>query len=103
MNIKEKKIKFYIKKVDDYISNKKFVVNAKPELVATEKKKQADTEAKIKAIEDEKRRIKENCEMIISNENYSLKITFFKVCLWLVLFYIIYAVGSKFNVIVDDL
>lgn len=25
MNIKEKKIKFYIKKVDDYISNKKFV------------------------------------------------------------------------------
>ncbi len=45
--------KGFLLSVEIKLSNKKFVVNAKPELVATEKKKQADTEAKIKAIEEQ--------------------------------------------------
>jgi valyl-tRNA synthetase len=35
------------------LANEKFVANAKPELLANEKKKQADAAAKIKAIEEQ--------------------------------------------------
>jgi valyl-tRNA synthetase len=34
------------------LSNEKFVANAKPEIVANERKKLADAEAKIKALEE---------------------------------------------------
>lgn len=45
--------KGFLKSVETKLSNEKFVANAKPELVASEKKKQADALAKIKAIEDQ--------------------------------------------------
>lgn len=41
----------FLKSVQIKLSNEKFVANAKPELVELERKKQADAEAKIKAIE----------------------------------------------------
>jgi valyl-tRNA synthetase len=43
----------FLKSVQIKLSNEKFVANAKPELLANEKKKQADAEAKIKAIEEQ--------------------------------------------------
>ncbi|MGB3946445.1 MAG: valine--tRNA ligase [Bacteroidia bacterium] len=45
--------KGFLKSVEIKLSNEKFVANAKPELIANERKKQADAEAKIKAIEDQ--------------------------------------------------
>jgi valyl-tRNA synthetase len=45
--------KGFLKSVEIKLSNEKFVANAKPELLANEKKKQADAEAKIKAIEEQ--------------------------------------------------
>ncbi|MBL0047987.1 MAG: valine--tRNA ligase [Bacteroidetes bacterium] len=45
--------KGFLKSVEAKLSNEKFVANAKPELVASEKKKQADAIAKIKAIEEQ--------------------------------------------------
>jgi valyl-tRNA synthetase len=41
----------FISSIDKKLSNEKFVANAKPEVVAIERKKKADAEAKIKAIE----------------------------------------------------
>jgi len=43
----------FLKSVQAKLSNEKFVANAKPEMVDNEKKKQADAEAKIKAIEEQ--------------------------------------------------
>lgn len=43
----------FLKSVQIKLSNEKFVANAKPELIANERKKQADAEAKIKAIEEQ--------------------------------------------------
>lgn len=43
----------FLKSVQIKLSNEKFVANAKPELLENEKKKQADAEAKIKAIEQQ--------------------------------------------------
>jgi valyl-tRNA synthetase len=43
--------KGFIASVDKKLSNEKFVANAKPEVVEIERKKKADAEAKIKAIE----------------------------------------------------
>ena len=45
--------KGFLKSVEIKLSNEKFIANAKPELIANEKKKQADAEAKIKAIEEQ--------------------------------------------------
>ncbi|MES2592127.1 MAG: valine--tRNA ligase [Bacteroidota bacterium] len=45
--------KGFLKSVEIKLSNEKFVANAKPELIANEKKKLADAEAKIKAIEEQ--------------------------------------------------
>ncbi|MFM2225034.1 MAG: hypothetical protein RJA07_1236 [Bacteroidota bacterium] len=42
----------FLKSVETKLSNEKFVANAKPELVAIEKKKQADAESKIKSIKE---------------------------------------------------
>ena len=44
-------LKGFLKSVQIKLSNEKFVANAKPELIALERKKQADAEAKIKALE----------------------------------------------------
>ena len=43
----------FLKSVQTKLANEKFVANAKPEMVANEQKKQADAEAKIKAIEEQ--------------------------------------------------
>ncbi len=43
----------FLKSVQIKLSNEKFVANAKPELVELERKKQADAEAKIKALEEQ--------------------------------------------------
>lgn len=43
----------FLKSVQTKLANAKFVANAKPEMVANEKKKQDDAEAKIKAIEEQ--------------------------------------------------
>lgn len=43
----------FLKSVQIKLANEKFVANAKPELLANEKKKLADAEAKIKAIEEQ--------------------------------------------------
>lgn len=43
----------FLKSVQAKLGNEKFVANAKPEMIANEKKKQADAEAKIKAIEEQ--------------------------------------------------
>ena len=45
--------KGFLKSVQIKLSNQKFVANAKPELIELERKKQADAEAKIKAIEQQ--------------------------------------------------
>ncbi|MES2140836.1 MAG: valine--tRNA ligase [Bacteroidota bacterium] len=45
--------KGFLKSVEIKLSNEKFVANAKPEMIANEKKKQSDAEAKIKAIEEQ--------------------------------------------------
>ncbi len=45
--------KGFLRSVQIKLSNEKFIANAKPELIATEKKKQVDAEAKIKAIEEQ--------------------------------------------------
>jgi valyl-tRNA synthetase len=45
--------KGFLKSVQIKLSNEKFVANAKPELIELERKKQADAEAKIKALEDQ--------------------------------------------------
>ena len=44
--------KGFLLSVEKKLSNEKFVQNAKPEVVAIERKKKADAEAKIKAIEE---------------------------------------------------
>ena len=43
----------FLKSVDKKLSNERFVQNAKPEIVENERKKKADAEAKIKAIEEQ--------------------------------------------------
>jgi len=45
--------KGFLKSVQAKLANEKFVANAKPELIENEKKKQADAQAKIKAIEEQ--------------------------------------------------
>ncbi len=45
--------KGFLKSVEIKLANEKFVANAKPELIALERKKQADAAAKIKAIEEQ--------------------------------------------------
>jgi valyl-tRNA synthetase len=45
--------KGFLKSVELKLANEKFVANAKPDLVANEKKKQSDAMAKIKAIEEQ--------------------------------------------------
>ncbi|MBL7884517.1 MAG: valine--tRNA ligase [Bacteroidia bacterium] len=45
--------KGFLKSVQAKLANEKFVTNAKPEMVENERKKQADAEAKIKAIEEQ--------------------------------------------------
>ncbi len=45
--------KGFLKSVQIKLSNQKFVANAKPELIELERRKQADAEAKIKAIEQQ--------------------------------------------------
>nr|MBA3707057.1 class I tRNA ligase family protein [Bacteroidota bacterium] len=45
--------KGFLNSVQIKLKNEKFVANAKPELIENEKKKQADAEAKIKAIEEQ--------------------------------------------------
>ncbi|MDR1517547.1 MAG: class I tRNA ligase family protein [Dysgonamonadaceae bacterium] len=42
----------FLKSVNTKLSNEKFVANAKPEVVENERKKQADTESKIKALRE---------------------------------------------------
>ena len=42
----------FLTSVEKKLSNERFVQNAKPEVVETEKKKKADAEAKIKAIKE---------------------------------------------------
>jgi valyl-tRNA synthetase len=44
--------KGFIASVDKKLSNEKFVANAKPEVVAIERKKKADAEARIKALDE---------------------------------------------------
>ncbi|MEI9913152.1 MAG: hypothetical protein WDO71_28055 [Bacteroidota bacterium] len=44
--------KGFLLSVEKKLSNERFVQNAKPEVVDIEKKKKADAEAKIKAIEE---------------------------------------------------
>jgi valyl-tRNA synthetase len=51
--------KGFLKSVQIKLSNEKFLANAKRELLANEKKKQADAEAKIKAIEEQLASLKE--------------------------------------------
>ncbi|MBK7667809.1 MAG: valine--tRNA ligase [Sphingobacteriaceae bacterium] len=62
INVEEEKIRLakeidynkgFLKSVQIKLSNEKFVANAKPELIALERKKQADAEAKIKALEEQ--------------------------------------------------
>ena len=45
-------LKGFLLSVDKKLSNERFVQNAKPEVVELEKKKKADAEEKIKAIEE---------------------------------------------------
>ena len=42
----------FLKTVDSKLSNERFVQNAKPEIIANERNKKADAEAKIKIIEE---------------------------------------------------
>ena len=50
--------KGFLKSVQAKLANERFVANAKPEVLENEKKKQADAEAKIKAIEEQLNLIK---------------------------------------------
>ncbi|MCB0741323.1 MAG: valine--tRNA ligase, partial [Chitinophagaceae bacterium] len=45
-------LKGFLQSVNKKLSNEKFVQNAKPEVIAIEKKKKADAEEKIKLIEE---------------------------------------------------
>ena len=45
--------KGFLHSVQKKLTNERFVQNAKPEVLELEKKKQADAEAKIKAIEEQ--------------------------------------------------
>ncbi|MES1221498.1 MAG: class I tRNA ligase family protein, partial [Bacteroidota bacterium] len=45
-------LKGFLQSVEKKLSNEKFVNNAKPEIIETERKKKADAESKIKAIEE---------------------------------------------------
>lgn len=45
--------KGFLKSVDIKLSNERFINNAKPEIIANERKKKADAEARIKTIEDQ--------------------------------------------------
>jgi len=45
-------LKGFLESVNKKLSNERFVSNAKPEVVDLEKRKKADAEAKIKAIEE---------------------------------------------------
>ena len=45
--------KGFLKSVQSKLANERFVANAKPDVVENEKKKQADAEAKIRAIEEQ--------------------------------------------------
>ncbi len=45
-------LKGFLLSVDKKLSNEKFVQNAKPEIIANERKKQSDAEAKIKTLEE---------------------------------------------------
>lgn len=45
-------LKGFLVSVDKKLSNEKFVQNAKPEIIANERKKQSDAEAKIKTLEE---------------------------------------------------
>jgi valyl-tRNA synthetase len=45
--------KGFLKSVQVKLANERFVQNAKPELIELERKKQADAEAKIKALEEQ--------------------------------------------------
>ena len=49
--------KGFLISVEKKLSNERFVQNAKPEVVEVEKKKKADAEAKIKAIEESLERL----------------------------------------------
>ncbi|RZJ90545.1 MAG: hypothetical protein EOO20_07850, partial [Chryseobacterium sp.] len=42
----------FLKSVDAKLSNERFVQNAKPEIIANERNKKADAEAKIRIIEE---------------------------------------------------
>jgi valyl-tRNA synthetase len=44
--------KGFLASIEKKLTNEKFVNNAKPEVIAFERKKKADAEAKIKAIEE---------------------------------------------------
>jgi valyl-tRNA synthetase len=44
--------KGFLASVEKKLSNEKFVANAKPEVIEIERKKKADAEAKIKALEE---------------------------------------------------
>jgi len=46
--------------VEKKLSNERFVQNAKPEIVETERKKKADAEAKIKAIRESLQSLNQN-------------------------------------------
>lgn len=48
----------FLQSVDKKLSNERFVQNAKPEVVEAERKKKADAEAKVKAIEESLNRLK---------------------------------------------
>ncbi len=45
--------KGFLKSVQSKLANERFIAGAKPEIIANEKKKEADAEAKIKAIQDQ--------------------------------------------------
>ena len=45
-------LKGFLNSVNKKLSNERFVQNAKPEVLALERKKQSDTEARIKTIEE---------------------------------------------------
>ncbi|MDR0385838.1 MAG: valine--tRNA ligase, partial [Prevotellaceae bacterium] len=49
----------FLSSVNKKLSNEKFVANAKPEIVENERKKQSDTESKIKTIKDQIARLKQ--------------------------------------------
>ena len=55
MNVLQKGFLFSVEKK---LSNVRFVQNAKPEVVEVERKKKADAEAKIKAMEDQLKDLK---------------------------------------------